>query len=195
MAESSDRGTLEEARNIELVQEYMLIAYDPRRASAEAVAHLCTPRNTFIAPTTFPNVHTLEQYAEDHGKLMKQVSDLHLVSFDLLRAGASGLPEIHRRGEPFRRAAWGHPADQEEGPVDGGRALPDRGRQARRVHQGVGQALQVGAARLAARRMHEPGRSGSVIRARSRGPSRCNRAVPARPGGGGRPMMGRGDPA
>jgi predicted ester cyclase len=86
MSESSDRTTLEESRNVELVKEYMLIAYDPRRASAEAVAHLCAPHNTFVAPTTFPNVHTLEQYAEEHGKLMKQVNDLHLISFDVLFA-------------------------------------------------------------------------------------------------------------
>ena len=86
MSESSDRTTLEESRNVELVKEYMLIAYDPRRAGAEAVSYLCAPNNTFVAPTTFPNVHTLEQYAEEHGKLMKQVNDLHLISFDVLFA-------------------------------------------------------------------------------------------------------------
>ena len=31
-------------------------------------------------------MHTLEQYAEEHGKLMRQVSDLHLISFDVLFA-------------------------------------------------------------------------------------------------------------
>jgi hypothetical protein len=36
----------------------------------------------FIAPTTFPDVRTFERYAEEHGKLTKQVADLHLVSFD-----------------------------------------------------------------------------------------------------------------
>jgi predicted ester cyclase len=86
MSEPSDRMIPEEARNTELVKEYMLISYDPRRASAEAVSHLCAPHNTFIAPTTFPDVHTLEQYAEEHGKLMKQVNDLHLISFDVLFA-------------------------------------------------------------------------------------------------------------
>lgn len=86
MPDSSDRSQSEECRNIELVKEYMMIAYDPRRASAEAVAHLCAPGNTFTAPTTFPNVHTLEQYAEEHGKLMKQIDDLHLISFDILFA-------------------------------------------------------------------------------------------------------------
>jgi hypothetical protein len=62
--------TPDEQHNIELVREYMEISYTPGRASAQAVAHLCAPNNRFIAPTTFPNVHTLEEYAEDHGRLM-----------------------------------------------------------------------------------------------------------------------------
>lgn len=61
----------------------MQIAYDPNRASAGAVAHLCAPSNRFIEPTTFPDIHTLEDYAEDHGRLMKQVNDLHFVSSDI----------------------------------------------------------------------------------------------------------------
>jgi predicted ester cyclase len=64
----------------------MEIAYAPGRASAQAVAHLCAPNNRFVAPTTFPDVHTLEDYAEDHGRLMEEVDDLHLVSFDVLFA-------------------------------------------------------------------------------------------------------------
>jgi hypothetical protein len=96
----------------------MLIAYDPRRASARAVAHLCAPRNTFIAPTTFPSVHTLEQYAEEHGQLMKQVNDLHLVSFDVLFAAGQRVclrysAEGSHSGEPHgniaptrRKARW-----------------------------------------------------------------------------------------
>lgn len=86
MPTPSDRTEPEESRNVELVKEYMLIAYDPRRASGEAVAHLCAPRNTFVAPTTFPNVHTLEQYADEHGRLMEQVNDLRLISFDVVFA-------------------------------------------------------------------------------------------------------------
>ena len=78
--------TQEEQKNIELAKEYMLIAYDPKRASGEAVAHLCAPGNKFIAPTTFPGVNTLEEYAEDHGKIMQQVNDLHIVNFDVLFA-------------------------------------------------------------------------------------------------------------
>ncbi len=64
--------TPQEQQNLNLAKEYISISYDPKRASADAVKHLCAPGNTFIAPTTFPNVHTLEEYAEDHGKLMKQ---------------------------------------------------------------------------------------------------------------------------
>ena len=74
----------EEQNNIDLVKEYMQIAYDLNRASAGSVAHLCAPINRFIAPPTFPDIHTLEDYAEDHGRLMKQVNDLHFVSFDIL---------------------------------------------------------------------------------------------------------------
>ena len=86
MAEPTREYTSEERRNIELVTEYMQIAYDPTRANAHAVQHLCAPENEFIAPTTFPDVHTLEEYAEDHGRLMRQVNDLHFVSFDVLFA-------------------------------------------------------------------------------------------------------------
>jgi predicted ester cyclase len=86
LEQTSESYTAEEQRNIDLVREYMEIAYDPKRASADAVAHLCAPGNRFISPTTFPNVHTLEKYAEHHGNLMKQVNDLHFVSFDVLFA-------------------------------------------------------------------------------------------------------------
>ncbi len=83
---ATNNPTAQEKRNLELVREYMEIAYSPQRASAEAVAHLCAPGNRFIAPTTFPEVHTLEEYAEDHGRLMKQVNDLRLVTFDVFFA-------------------------------------------------------------------------------------------------------------
>lgn len=78
----------EEQHNIDVVREYMEISYAPGRASAQAVAHLCAPQNHFVAPTTFPDVHTLEEYAEDHGRLMEQVNDLRIVSFDVLFAKA-----------------------------------------------------------------------------------------------------------
>ncbi|CUS39642.1 hypothetical protein [Candidatus Nitrospira nitrificans] len=71
METSTEIPSPEEQKNIDLVTEYMQIAYDPKRASAEAVAHLCAPGNRFIASTTFPDVHTLEEFAEDHGRLMK----------------------------------------------------------------------------------------------------------------------------
>ncbi|MBD2730451.1 hypothetical protein H6G96_30075 [Nostoc sp. FACHB-892] len=63
MAEMRDNYTPQEQKNIELVKEYMQIAYDPKHANAEAVEHLCASNNRFIAPNTFPNVHTLEEYA------------------------------------------------------------------------------------------------------------------------------------
>ena len=86
MAEQNQSQTSAEQKNIDLAKEYMEIAYDPKRASAKAVAHLCAPNNKFIAPTTFPGVNTLEEYAEDHAKVMKSVNDLHFVSFDVLFA-------------------------------------------------------------------------------------------------------------
>ena len=110
--------TEEERRNHELVREYMGIAYDPRRASARNVAHLCGPDNRFLAPSTFPEVHTLEQYAEDHAKIMTQVADLHLVSFDVFFARGDRVclrytAEGSHCGEPHgslpptgRKATW-----------------------------------------------------------------------------------------
>lgn len=105
MAETKENFTPDEQKNLELVREYMLIAYDPKRASAKAVSHLCAPHNRFIAPTTFPGVNTLQEYAEDHGKLMRQVNDLHIVSFDVLFAKADRVclrytAEGSHRGEP-----------------------------------------------------------------------------------------------
>jgi predicted ester cyclase len=96
----------------------MTISYTPGRASADSVAHLCVPGNRFIAPTTFPDVHTLEEYAEHHGEVMKQVDDLHFVSFDVffakgdrvcLRYTAEGTHggEPHGEIEPTgRKARW-----------------------------------------------------------------------------------------
>jgi predicted ester cyclase len=108
----------DEQHNIDLVREYMHIAYTPGRLSAQAVAHLCSPNNRFVAPTTFPDVHTLEQYAEDHGHLMKQVDDLHIAAFDVLFAKGDQVclrytAEGSHRGEPHgdipatgRSARW-----------------------------------------------------------------------------------------
>eukprot|EP01111_Echinosteliopsis_oligospora_P011841 TRINITY_DN3995_c0_g1_i1.p1 TRINITY_DN3995_c0_g1~~TRINITY_DN3995_c0_g1_i1.p1 ORF type:complete len:158 (+),score=40.99 TRINITY_DN3995_c0_g1_i1:61-534(+) len=110
--------TEEEQRNINVVKQYMEISYDPKRASATAVSHLCSPGNKFISPTTFPEVHTLEQYAEDHGKLMKQVNDLHFVNFDVLFAHEDRVcirytAEGTHKGEPHgnippsgKKATW-----------------------------------------------------------------------------------------
>jgi predicted ester cyclase len=108
----------DEQRNIDLVREYIEISYSPGRASAQAVAHLCAPNNRFIAPTTFPGVATLEEYAEDHGRLMKQVNDLHIVKFDVLFCSGDRVclrytAEGAHRGEPHgdieptgRTAQW-----------------------------------------------------------------------------------------
>jgi len=118
MNETAPCDTTEEQLNLAVVREYMNIAYTPGRAGAEAVKHLCCPGNSFIAPTTFPEVHTLEQYAEEHGKLMRQVSDLRLISFDILFASEHRVclhytAEGSHVGEPHgdipptgRKARW-----------------------------------------------------------------------------------------
>jgi SnoaL-like polyketide cyclase len=110
--------TEQEQQNIEVIKEFILIAHDPKRASAQAVRHLCVPNSRLFAPTTFPGIHTVEQFAEDHGNLMKQINDLRIANFDVcfakenrvcLRYSAegshSGLP--HGAILPSgRRAYW-----------------------------------------------------------------------------------------
>ncbi|KAJ3038481.1 hypothetical protein HDV00_000578 [Rhizophlyctis rosea] len=81
--------TTQEQKNIDLAKEYMRISYSPKGASAENVKHLCAPGNKFIAPTTFPGVNTLEEYAEGHAEIMKSIADLHIVSFDVCFAHSS----------------------------------------------------------------------------------------------------------
>jgi hypothetical protein len=56
-----------ERRNLATVREYMDTAYDPKRASADAVRHLVAPEATFEAHTTFPNAHDPLAYAQEHG--------------------------------------------------------------------------------------------------------------------------------
>ncbi|GAB4815561.1 hypothetical protein N2152v2_002607 [Parachlorella kessleri] len=75
--------TEQEQRNLGVVKEYMEISYDPKRASADAVKHLVAQQSQFIAPSTFPEVHDCLQYAEDHGKLMKAVNNLHITGYDV----------------------------------------------------------------------------------------------------------------
>ena len=42
-------------------------SYDPQRSSAKNVSHLLASDNKFVAPTTFPDVHNCETYADEHG--------------------------------------------------------------------------------------------------------------------------------
>ncbi|HEX4231478.1 MAG TPA: ester cyclase [Bryobacteraceae bacterium] len=99
-----------EQANIELVKEFMLIAYSPREASANAVAHLCAPGNRMIAPTTFPGVNTLEEYVEAHSALMREINDLHITSFDVFFSKGDSVclrysAEGSHRGAPHGRLA------------------------------------------------------------------------------------------
>lgn len=115
---ADDTVTAEERSNLDLAHEYMRIAYTPGVASAAAVKRFCAESNRFTGPTTFPGVHTLEDYAEAHRTLMEQLDDLHFVSFD--EAFAKGDRVAFRytaagthRGKPHgsiaptgRRAQW-----------------------------------------------------------------------------------------
>jgi hypothetical protein len=69
-----------EKRNVQLAREHMPILSDPKRGSA------CAPGNRFIAGSTFSDIHTLEQNADDHGKRVKALNEPDSVSFEVLFA-------------------------------------------------------------------------------------------------------------
>jgi predicted ester cyclase len=69
------------------VKEYMAIAYSPTdNKGRSSVEHLVSPSATFTAPTTFPECYTPLDYADSHAKVMSSLSDLHIVSFDVIHA-------------------------------------------------------------------------------------------------------------
>ena len=74
--------TEQEQKNIDLCKQYMTIAYDPEKASADAVAHLCTPTATFVGQSTFPKAHTPPEYAAVHREVMDSIHDLKLIQYD-----------------------------------------------------------------------------------------------------------------
>ncbi|KAI0343418.1 hypothetical protein BDW22DRAFT_1344461 [Trametopsis cervina] len=79
--------TKQEEANVRVVLEYMEIAYSPtNNKGASSVSHLCAPKNTFLAPSTFPEAHTAEEYAESHSKVMSALNDLHIIQFDVVVA-------------------------------------------------------------------------------------------------------------
>ena len=80
------RYTEQEQKNIKLCQQYMTIAYDPQRASAEAVAHLCTTDSTFVGQSTFPKANTVPEYAAVHREVMDSIHDLRLLQYDWIVA-------------------------------------------------------------------------------------------------------------
>ncbi len=60
-----------EQKNIDLCKEYMSIAYSPsRNAGGSSVAHLCSEKAWFWAPSTFPGCETPMDYAESHAHVM-----------------------------------------------------------------------------------------------------------------------------
>ena len=76
----------QEQKNIALCKEYMTIAYDPERASADAVAHLCTANSVFVGQSTFPKASTVPEYAAVHREVMDSVHDLKLLQYDWIVA-------------------------------------------------------------------------------------------------------------
>ncbi|KAF9700964.1 hypothetical protein EKO04_000751 [Ascochyta lentis] len=111
--------TDEEKKNVDVVKEYMRLAYSPKENRGRStVQHLCHDDAYFIAPTTFPDCKSPQDYAESHSKVMACVSDLHIDSYDVifakgghvcLRYSASGS----HNGEPHNgieatgnKAAW-----------------------------------------------------------------------------------------
>lgn len=66
-------------------------SYDPQHSSAENVAHLLADGNKFIAPTTFPDVHDCETYADEHG------SECRLTGVVRNRSCFDRIDEKHQR--------------------------------------------------------------------------------------------------
>lgn len=52
-----------------MIGESMQIAYTPGRATTRAVAHLCAPGNSFIAPPAFRAFIKLPEFIKDWNKL------------------------------------------------------------------------------------------------------------------------------
>ncbi|KAF2835384.1 NTF2-like protein [Patellaria atrata CBS 101060] len=79
--------TEEELRNIQVVKEYMRLAYSPiHNKGRETVTHLCHEDAYFIAPTTFPDSKSPQDYADSHAKVMASLKDLRIVSYDVVFA-------------------------------------------------------------------------------------------------------------
>ena len=55
-----------ERRNMAVAREFMEIAYDPKRASADAVRYLVADGASFEAHSTFPSCHDPLAYAQHH---------------------------------------------------------------------------------------------------------------------------------
>lgn len=121
-------------KNVDVVKEYMRLAYSPKENKGrKTVQHLCHDDAYFIAPTTFPDCKSPQDYAESHSKVMACVSDLHIDSYDVifakgghvcLRYSASGSHngESHNGIEATgNKAAWHAAAifEVEDGKIKG----------------------------------------------------------------------------
>ena len=97
-AAGPEEYTEHERRNMAAAREYMEIAYDSKRASAEAVKHLVAEGASFEAHSTFPSCHDPLAYAQQHGG-----ARMHAY---LLRCGAQG-GRSEARGEADDRRGRG----------------------------------------------------------------------------------------
>ncbi|KAF1946722.1 NTF2-like protein [Clathrospora elynae] len=83
----STSQTDEEQKNVDVVKEYMRLAYSPtENKGRKTVEHLCHSDAYFIAPTTFPDCKSPQDYADSHSKVMAAVSDLKMDSYDVIFA-------------------------------------------------------------------------------------------------------------
>jgi hypothetical protein len=81
-----------EEQHVKTVLNYMSIAYSPERnAGADSVGEFCAPDNVFEAPSTFPDAHTTEEYAESHRKVMGCLTDLKIKEFQIVNVKGEWL--------------------------------------------------------------------------------------------------------
>jgi predicted ester cyclase len=120
-------------KNVDIVKEYMRLAYSPTENKGRQTVEHCHSDAYFIAPTTFPTCKSPQDYAESHSKVMAAVSDLHIDCYDVifakggqvcLRYSASGshCGEAHNGIEASgKKAAWHAAAifEVEDGKIKG----------------------------------------------------------------------------
>ena len=87
-----------ERRNMAAAREYMEIAYDPKRASADAVRHLVAEGASFEAHSTFPACHDPLAYAQHHAGTRVRARASDGCSYGALCVASLGLARVARLG-------------------------------------------------------------------------------------------------